>query len=375
MAGPLSHIKVLDLSRILAGPWSTQMLGDLGADVTKIEKPGSGDDTRHWGPPFTQNADGSAGDAAYFLCTNRNKTSRTLDISTQEGQAEIQKLVKDSDIVVENYRVGGLKKYGLDYDSLAKINPGLIYCSITGFGQTGPYAARPGYDFLIQAMGGLMSITGEPDGPPEKVGVAIADLMTGMYATIGILGALAHRDRTGEGQYIDLALLDCQIAMLANQGTNYMVGGKTPERLGNAHPNIVPYQVFDTQDGHLILAIGNDTQFGRFSELVGKADWVTDKRFATNEGRVINRDVLTPQINDIMKSRTTAQWIDVLEQHNVPCGPVNTIEEALNDPQVIHRNMRRDITRADGTKIPLIANPINFSKTPVDYKKAPPIFS
>lgn len=372
MAGPLSHIKVLDLSRVLAGPWSTQMLGDMGAEVIKIEKPASGDDTRKWGPPFIEKPDGSAGDAGYYLCTNRNKTCLAIDITTAEGQAEIQRLAKNSDIVVENYRVGGLKKYGLDYDSLAKINPGLIYCSITGFGQTGPYAARPGYDFLIQAMGGLMSITGEPDGPPEKVGVAIADLMTGMYATIGILGALAHRDKTGEGQYIDLALLDCQIAMLANQSMNYMVGGKTPERLGNAHPNIVPYQVFDTQDGHLILAIGNDGQFGRFAKLADKVDWVSDKRFATNEDRVMNRDVLTPQINKIMKSRTTAQWIDVLEQHNVPCGPVNTIEDALNDPQVIHRGMQREIVREDGTRVPLIANPINFSKTPVEYKKAPP---
>lgn len=371
MAGPLSHIKVLDLSRVLAGPWSTQMLGDMGADVIKIEKPGSGDDTRKWGPPFIENPDGSPGDAGYYLCTNRNKTSLAIDITTKEGQAELHHLAKDSDIVVENYRVGGLKKYGLDYDSLAKINPGLIYCSITGFGQTGPYAARPGYDFLIQAMGGLMSITGEPEGPPEKVGVAIADLMTGMYATIGILGALAHRDRTGEGQYIDLALLDCQIAMLANQSMNYMVGGKIPERLGNAHPNIVPYQVFDTQDGHLILAVGNDGQFGRFAELAGK-DWATDERFASNEGRVINRETLTPQINEIMKGRTTAQWIEVLEEHNVPCGPVNTIEEALNDPQVIHRGMRREMVRADGTKIPTIANPINFSKTPVGYKKAAP---
>ena len=264
MSGPLSHIKVLDLSRVLAGPWSTQILGDMGAEVIKIERPGVGDDTRRWGPPFTKNQDGSDGDAAYFQCTNRNKISRSIDITTVEGQDEIRELTKICDIVVENYKVGGLKKYGLDYDSLSVINPGLVYCSITGFGQTGPYANRPGYDFMIQAMGGMMSITGEKDengGAPQKVGVAIADIMTGMYATIGILGALNHRERTGEGQYIDLALLDCQIAMLANHTSNYLISGDIPKRHGNSHVSIVPYQSFKTQDGDMVLAIGNDDQF------------------------------------------------------------------------------------------------------------------
>lgn len=377
MAGPLSHIKVLDLSRVLAGPWSTQMLGDLGADVTKIERPGTGDDTRHWGPPFITNPDGSQGDAGYYLCTNRNKQSLQLDITTAEGQQKIRDLARDSDILVENYKVGGLKKYGLDYDSLKQVNPRLIYCSITGFGQTGPYAKRPGYDFLIQAMSGMMSITGEKEGlpgaGPQKVGIAIADLMTGMYAVIGVLAALAHRDRTGEGQYIDLALLDCQMAVLSNQNSNYLVGGKSPQRMGNAHLNIVPYQVMPTQDGHLILAIGNDSQFKNFCKLTGHENWATDEKFATNEARVIHRDQLVPLIEKVMQEKPTAEWITLLEENNVPCGPVNNIEQAFQDPQVQHRQMRREITRPDGTVIPTVANPINFSKTPVEYKIAPPI--
>jgi len=370
MTGPLSHIRVLDLSRVLAGPWSTQMLGDLGAEVIKIERPAVGDDTRLWGPPFLTPADGTQGDAGYFLCTNRNKTSRQIDITTKEGQAEIRALVRDSDIMVENYKVGGLKKYGLDYDNLKELNPGLIYCSITGFGQTGPYAHRPGYDFLIQAMGGMMSITGAPDSPPQKVGVAVADLMTGMYATVGILAALAHRERTGEGQYIDLALLDCQVAMLANQNMNYLVGGTAPTRMGNAHPNIVPYQVMATADSFLILAIGNDSQFSSFCRLCGQEDWI--EQYPTNADRVGQRDRLVPLIEAVMQQKNTAEWIRLLEEHNVPCGPVNNIAEAFADPQIIHRNMRREITRPDGTVIPTVANPINFSKTPVDYKTAPP---
>lgn len=376
MAGPLSHIKVLDLSRVLAGPWSTQMLGDLGAQVTKIERPNAGDDTRHWGPPFITNADGSRGDAGYFLCTNRHKTSLQLDITTAEGQATLRTMVQEADILVENYKVGGLKKYGLDYDSLKDLNPGLIYCSITGFGQTGPYAKRPGYDFMIQAMSGLMSVTGEKDGKPgagpQKVGIAIADLMTGMYAAVGILAALAHRDQTGEGQYIDLALLDCQMAVLSNQSSNYLVGGTTPQRMGNAHLNIVPYQSMPTADGHLIIAVGNDSQFQSFCRLCDQEDWSRDPRFATNEARVVHRDVLLPLLEDITRRRPTAQWIEHLEAANVPCGPVNTIEQAFQDPQVIHRKLRRDITRPDGTVIPVVANPINFSKTPIDYTVAPP---
>lgn len=375
MTGPLSHIKVLDLSRVLAGPWSTQILGDMGAEVIKIERPVHGDDTRSWGPPFIKNTDGSNGDAAYFHSTNRNKTSLSIDITTEKGQMEIRELAKNSDILVENYKVGGLKKYGLDYKSLSELNPNLIYCSITGFGQTGPYAERAGYDFMIQAMGGLMSITGDTDengGGPQKVGVAIADLMTGMYATVGILGALAHRDQTGEGQYIDLALLDCQIAMLANHTSNYLFTGKAPERHGNAHVSIVPYQTFKTRDGDMVLAIGNDSQFVQFSKLV-ESDWHNDDRFITNAGRVKNRELLIPEIDVIIKERTTKEWIELLEQHSVPCGPVNTLVDILNDPHVIDRGVVQDIKSNDGQTIPIIANPIKYSKTPMVYSKAPPI--
>ncbi len=374
MAGPLTHIKVLDLSRILAGPWSSQMLGDLGAEVIKIERPNLGDDTRSWGPPFMKNQDGTKGDSSYFICTNRNKISRSIDITSPQGQAEIRQLATTCDIIIENYKVGGLKKYGLDYDSLSALNPRIIYCSITGFGQTGPYAKRAGYDFMIQAMGGLMSITGESDtdgGSPQKVGIAIADIMTGMYATIGILGALAHRDQTGQGQYIDLALLDCQLAMLANQASNYLISSQVPKRQGNSHISIVPYQVFKTKDGDIVLAVGNDHQFKIFTELVQK-NWHNDELFKTNEARVNNRQILVPLIADIIKEKTTAQWITLLEKHNVPCGPVNNIDQILADPQVEARRMIRKIKAEDGTSIPIIANPINYSKTPLDYKIAPP---
>ncbi|MCF8473943.1 MAG: CoA transferase [Emcibacter sp.] len=379
MAGPLSHIKVLDLSRVLAGPWSTQMLGDLGAEVIKIERPKTGDDTRHWGPPFLTNTDGSKGDAAYFLCTNRNKQSLQLDITTDVGQEKIRTLVKNSDILVENYKVGGLKKYGLDYDSLKQINPALIYCSITGFGQTGPSAEKPGYDLLIQAMSGLMSITGEKSSSqgatPQKAGIAIADLMTGMYASIAILAALTHRDRTGEGQYIDLALLDCMMASLSNQNANYLISGKIPVALGNAHPNIVPYQMFKSRDGFMILAIGNNSQFKDFCSLCGREDLADDEKFATNAARVAHRDDLIPLIDAIMKEKTTKEWITVLDRLNIPSGPVNTIEQAFLDPQVIHNGIKRDMIREDGTIIPLVSNPINFSKTPIEYKLAPPKLS
>lgn len=374
MAGPLSHIKVLDLSRVLAGPWSTQILGDMGAEVIKIERPGAGDDTRSWGPPFQKNSDGSDGDAAYFHSTNRNKTSLFIDITTEEGQAEIRELAKNSDILVENYKVGGLKKYGLDYQSLSTLNPGLIYCSITGFGQSGPYAERAGYDFMIQAMGGLMSITGESDengGGPQKVGVAIADLMTGMYATIGILGALAHREQTGEGQYIDLALLDCQIAMLANHTSNYLFSGKIPKRHGNAHVSIVPYQSFKTRDGNMVLAIGNDSQFERFSKLVD-CDWHSDERYKTNAGRVKNRKSLVPIIESIIIGKTTNEWVELLEQHAVPCGPVNNLADILNDPHVKDRGVVQEIKTGDGEITPIIVNPIRYSKTPMVYDKVPP---
>lgn len=377
MAGPLSHIKVLDMSRVLAGPWSTQMLGDMGAEVIKIERPGVGDDTRRWGPPFMKNEDGSDGDAAYFHCTNRNKISRSVDITTEEGQAEIKKLAKECDILVENYKVGGLKKYGLEYDSLSAINPALIYCSITGFGQSGPYANRAGYDFMIQAMGGMMSITGDANkngGGPQKVGVAIADVMTGMYATIGILGALAHRDKTGEGQYIDLALLDTQIAMLANHTSNYLMSGNVPVRHGNEHVSIVPYQTFKTKDGDLVLAVGNDNQFESFSKLTDE-NWHLDDHYKTNAARVENRETLIPMINVVMTEKTTKEWILLLEQHGVPCGPVNNIEEILNDPHVKERNVVTSIKNEKGNDVPIIANPIKYSKTPMEYKLVPPKLS
>ena len=375
MPGPLAQLRVLDLSRILAGPWSAQLLGDLGADVTKVEQPGVGDDTRRWGPPFVTHSDGTPGDAAYYHCANRNKTLLEIDFSTPAGQRRLRELACDSDVLIENYKVGALAKYGLDYASLSLLNPRLIYCSITGFGQTGPLKDRPGYDFLIQAQGGLMSITGEkdgvPGGGPQKAGVAVTDLMAGMYATVGILAALAHRDRTGEGQHIDLALLDCSVAMLANQNMNYLVGGEVPGRLGNAHPNIVPYQVFATADGYLVLAVGNDGQFRRFAELNAQT-WAEDARFATNESRVRHREVLTALIAAVMKTRPTAGWIALLEQHNIPCGPVNDLAQVFADPQVVHRQLQRTLTHPDGAMIPTVANPLNFSKTPVEYRHAPP---
>lgn len=374
MAGPLSHIKVLDLSRVLAGPWSTQMLGDMGAEVIKIERPGHGDDTRKWGPPFSKNVDGTDGDAAYFHCANRNKTSHTVDITTRDGQETIKQLAMECDIIVENYKVGGLKKYNLDYDSLNALNSELIYCSITGFGQSGPYANRAGYDFMIQAMGGMMSITGDKDennGTPQKVGVAIADIMTGMYATVGILGALAHRDRTGEGQYIDLALLDCQIAMLANHSSNYLLSGEVPKRHGNEHVSIVPYQAFKTSDGDIVVAVGNDEQFTSFSKATAQY-WSDDERFKTNTSRVENRKILIPQITDILIQKSSQEWVTILENHGVPCGPVNNLQQILNDPHIKSRNIVQEIKSDDGTLVPIIANPINYSKTPMKYNKAPP---
>ena len=362
---------------MLAGPWSTQILGDMGAEVIKIERPGIGDDTRAWGPPFQKNADGTQGDAAYFHSTNRNKISRAINITTHEGQSEIKKLVVDCDIMVENYKVGGLKKYGLDYDSLSVINPKLIYCSITGFGQTGPYAKRAGYDFMIQAMGGMMSITGESDengGGPQKVGVAIADVMTGMYATVGILGALAHRDKTGEGQYIDIALLDTQIAMLANHTSNYLLSGSVPKRYGNEHVSIVPYQTFKTENGDLVLAIGNDNQFASFCHLIGKK-WSEDPRYKTNASRVENRKRLVPMIAEIISGKSTSTWVDLFEKHGVPCGPVNNLADILSDPHVRERGVVEHIKDENGNDIPVIASPIKYSKTPMEYKRVPPKLS
>ncbi|NVJ99209.1 MAG: CoA transferase [Alphaproteobacteria bacterium] len=374
MAGPLTGIRVLDLSRILAGPWATQCLADLGAEVIKVERPDVGDDTRTWGPPFFD--DGDKPVSAYFMCANRGKKSVTIDFTKPEGQALIKRLAEKCDILVENFKVGGLAKYGLDYENLKAINPGLIYCSITGFGQTGPYKDRPGYDALIQALGGLMSITGEPDGTPgggpQKVGVAVTDLFTGLYSTIGVLGALHHRERTGEGQHIDMALMDTQVAVLANQSMNYLVSGQEPKRLGTAHPSIVPYQVFASADGHMMLAIGNDGQFARFCTAAGMPEIANDPRFRTNPARVENREALIPLVAAKIAERTTDDWVSTLEAHNVPGGPINTMERVFDDPQVEARGTTLALKAEDGSIMPSVANPIHYSGTEITYDKAPP---
>jgi crotonobetainyl-CoA:carnitine CoA-transferase CaiB-like acyl-CoA transferase len=375
----LSNVTVLDLSRILAGPWAGQVLADLGADVIKIEKPEGGDDTRSWGPPFLQSIDDGAksqADAAYYLCANRNKKSVTVDFTTPEGRALVQKLASQADVVLENFKVGGLKAYGLDYESLKAINPRLIYCSITGFGQTGPYAARPGYDFLVQAMGGLMSITGrgatEAGAGPQKAGVAVTDILTGLYAAIGILAALNHREHSGVGQHIDLSLLDVQVACLANQAMNYLVSGKAPERLGNAHPNIVPYQDFPTQDGYMIIAVGNDSQFARLCAEMGIGEFATDARFAANKARVANRIELIERMSAITRTRQTAAWVTALEKIGVPCGPINSIDAVFADPQVKARAMKVDMPHPTSGTVSLVASPLRLSETPVTYRTAPP---
>ena len=375
--GALAGLKVLDLSRVLAGPWASQLLGDLGAEVIKVEKPGSGDDTRGWGPPWLADGDGAATtDAAYFLCTNRNKRSLTVDMTRPEGQAILRELAAQADVVLENFKVGGLKAYGLDYASLAAQNPRLVYCSITGFGQDGPYAARAGYDFLIQGMGGLMSVTGRADSEegagPQKVGVALTDILTGLYAGNAILAALLHREKTGQGQHIDLALLDVQVACLANQAMNYLVSGKAPRRMGNGHPTIVPYQDFPTADGDMILAIGNDGQFARFCELAGHGEWAGDERFATNAARVKHRAELLPLLRQATVMKTTAEWIALLENAAVPCGPINDLAGVFADPQVKHRRLQRDMPHAAGGTAPQVANPIRYSATPIAYDRAPP---
>ena len=360
MSGALSHLRVLDLSRVLAGPWAGQILADLGAEVIKIEQPDKGDDTRGWGPPFLKNESGEdTTESAYFLSANRGKKS-------------VRRLAARSDIVLENFKVGGLARYGLDYASLNRINPGLIYCSITGFGQTGPYRDQPGYDFMIQGMGGLMSVTGEPDGDPQKVGVALADVLTGLYATVGVLAALAHRDRTGEGQYIDLALMDVQVACLANQALNYLVSGKPPRRLGNAHPNIVPYQAFATADGYLIIAVGNDRQFTRLCELLGCPELAVDQRFARNSARVRNRELLIPLIQEVISKRRTRQWLDTLEKAGIPAGPINDLEQVFQDPQVRQRGMRIELPHPLAGSTPSVANPLRLSATPPRCERAPP---
>jgi len=374
MAGPLSHLKILDLSRVLAGPWATQILGDLGADVIKVERPGTGDDTRGWGPPYLRDAEGrDSREAAYYLSANRNKRSIAIDLAAPEGQAVIKALTARSDVVVENFKAGGLKKYGLDYASLKAVNEALVYCSITGFGQDGPYAGRAGYDFIVQGMSGLMSITGAPDGPPTKVGTAVADLTTGMYAAIGILAALAHRERTGKGQHIDMALLDTQMSWLANQNMNYLVGGESPDRQGNAHPNIVPYQDFETKDGHIIVAVGNDRQFARFADAIGAPDLAKNPSYAANEGRVRHRDSLVPAIEAQMRSRTTAEWTERLEGAGIPHGPIHSVGEAFSDPQAVHRGMRVDMAHPLGVTLATVANPVRMSATPPDYRRPPPM--
>lgn len=371
--GPLAGIKVLDLSRVLAGPWSTQMLGDLGASVIKVEQPGQGDDTRRWGPPFL---DDGSNDSAYYLCANRNKQSIAANIADPEGAALIRRLAETADIVVENFRVGGLAKYGLDYESLREIKPDLIYCSITGFGQDGPYKDKGGYDFLIQGMSGLMSVTGRPDGEPGagpiKVGIPICDLVTGLYATISILAALNHRNATGQGQYIDLALLDSQVALLANQASNYLNGGATPRRLGNQHPNTVPYQDFACADGDILVALGNDRQFRDFCSLIGRDDLPQDERYAANSGRSVNRDELIAEM-----SRSIATWqsddlIEAMEKAKLPGGKVNEIPQILGDEHIAHRGMIHDMERQDGTPVKVLGFPGKFSETPANYRLAPP---
>ncbi|MFK0312451.1 CaiB/BaiF CoA transferase family protein [Pseudomonas sp. NPDC090233] len=376
--GALSHLRVLDLSRVLAGPWSGQILADLGADVIKVERPGSGDDTRAWGPPFLKDAQGeNTSEAAYYLSANRNKRSVTIDFTQPEGQRLVRELAAKSDIVIENFKVGGLAAYGLDYASLKARNPKLIYCSITGFGQTGPYAKRAGYDFMIQGLGGLMSLTGRPDGEegagPVKVGVALTDILTGLYSTVAVLAALAHRDQAGVGQHIDMALLDVQVACLANQAMNYLTTGNPPRRLGNAHPNIVPYQDFPTADGDFILTVGNDGQFRKFAEVAGQPQWADDPRFATNKLRVANRAELIPLIRQATVFKTTAEWVSQLEAAGVPCGPINDLAQMFQDPQVLARGLAVSIAHPLAGSVPQVASPIRLSETPVEYRRAPPL--
>jgi crotonobetainyl-CoA:carnitine CoA-transferase CaiB-like acyl-CoA transferase len=377
-SGALAHVRVLDLSRVLAGPWASQVLADLGAEVIKVERPGTGDDTRGWGPPYLRDARGEeTSESAYFVSANRGKKSITLDLSRPEGQDIARRLAAGSDILLENYKVGALERYGLGYPQLAALHPGLVYCSITGFGQSGPYRERAGYDFLIQAMGGLMSITGEPDGVtgggPMKVGVAVTDVLTGMYAAVAALAALAHRERTGRGQHVDLALLDVQVAMLANQAENQLVTGRAPVRLGNAHPSIVPYQAFATSDGHLVLAVGNDGQFTRLCLVAGHPELASDARFRTNAGRVRNRVALVSILSSILAQRASREWIEELEAAGVPCGPINDLAEVFEDPQVVHRGLRVEAPHPLAGTVPMVGSPIRLSATPVGPPTAPPL--
>lgn len=375
---PLEGIRVLDLSRILAGPWCTQNLADLGADVIKVERPHTGDDTRHWGPPYLKDGDGNdTAEAAYYLSANRNKRSLVADIASTEGARLIRELVVHCDVLVENFKVGGLRKYGLDYDSLKTLNPRLIYCSVTGFGQDGPCAPLPGYDFMIQGLGGLMSITGErddlPGGGPQKAGVAVTDIITGMYATVAVLAAIQERHRSGLGQHLDIALLDCHVAMLANQNSNYFNSGEAPERAGNAHQNVVPYQVFAASDGHLIVATGNESQYRAYCKAIGVPELGDDPRFATNRLRVTHREALVEILAEIMKQGARDEWIAKLEAAGVPCGPINNIAQTFSHPQVKARQLRREMPHPLGGTAPVTASPLRFSASPVVYRHAPPM--
>ena len=377
MAGPLSHIRVLDLSRVLAGPWCGQNLADLGAEVIKIERPGTGDDSRAFGPPWLKDRNGNeTRESAYFASANRGKKSLTLNLSRPAGQNIARELARQSDVLIENYKVGDLARYGLGFDDLRKIHARLIYCSVTGFGQTGPYRERPGYDFMIQGMGGVMSITGErddvPGGGPQRVGIPIADIMTGMYATIAICAALAHRERSGAGQHLDLALLDTQVGILANQGMNYLATGVAPGRIGNAHPNIVPYQPFKTRDGEVIVACGNDNLFNKLCEVAGCQPLARDPRYATNSKRVENRAEITALLAAIFAKRTTREWCDALEAAGVPNGPINDLKQVFEEPQVVARGMRIELEHALAGKVPLIASPMKFSDTRLEFNNPPP---
>lgn len=378
MAGPLSHIKVLDLSRILAGPWSGQVLADLGADVVKVERPQVGDDTRSWGPPFLKDADGvETRESGYYLSANRGKRSVTVDLNTEQGQEIVRALARESDILLENYKVGTLAKFGLDYASLKAINPRLIYCSVTGFGQDGPKAEHAAYDFMIQAMGGLMSVTGErddlPGGGPQKVGVPIVDLMTGMYTSVAVLAALARRAETGVGDYIDIGMLDVMVGSVANQGMNFLVSGKTPQRNGNKHPNIQPQDVFACADGHIVLVVGNDGQFAKFCEVAGRPEWVSDERFASNGARVRNRDVLLPLMVALFRERPMAEWARRLDDAGVPCSPINTIPQVFEDEQVRHRKMLIDLPHPTAGTVPQIRSPMRFTNAELVFDRAPPL--
>ncbi|MCX7960828.1 MAG: CoA transferase [Burkholderiales bacterium] len=374
MPGPLSHIRVLDLSRVLAGPWATQNLADLGAEVIKVERPGVGDDSRAFGPPWIKDRAGrDTRDSAYFTSANRGKKSVTVNLAHPEGQALVRELAARCDVLVENFKYGDLARYGLAWDDLRTVNPRLVYCSITGFGHTGPYRDRPGYDFMIQGMGGMMSVTGEPDGPPMRAGVPVADIVTGMYATIAICAALAHRAESGVGQHLDLALLDSQIALLAYQATNYFATGEPPRRIGNLHPNIVPYQPFRTADGDVILACGNDNLFRRFCEAAGCAHLAADARFATNGKRVENRAELTRLLEDVFRRRTTREWTELLEAAGVPNGPINNLAQVFEEPQVKARCVRIEVDHPTAGKLPMVANPMRFSATPLAYDRAPPL--